>query len=155
MHAKLKAFWGGFSFFWSIFCHFFMQNLSFLRGWVVFWSKKRHFFSCKTSAFAGLGALFDTFFCHFLVFFLCKTSVFCEAGWSFRVKKYNFFHAKVKFLRGWVIFLVHFLSTFVLFFNLVELSWKKGIHLSILKLGFCSRLNPFGDSFAYQFLTKK
>ena len=129
-------------------------------GVEIFFSKSPYvgrfsIFHAKLHVFAGLGALFDTFFCHFLVFFLCKTSVFCEAGWSFRVKKYNFFHAKVKFLRGWVIFLVHFLSTFVLFFNLVELSWKKGIHLSILKLGFCSRLNPFGDSFAYQFLTKK
>ena len=56
--------------FWSSFCHFFMQKFCFLRGWVVFLSKKKLFFSCKTSVFAGLGALFGTFFCHFFVIFL-------------------------------------------------------------------------------------
>ena len=54
----------------SIFCHFFIKKISFLRGWVVFLSKKRQFFSCKTSVFAGLGALFSNFFVDFLAFFL-------------------------------------------------------------------------------------
>ena len=44
--------------FLSIFCHFFMQNFSFLRGWEVFLSKKIHLFSGKTSIFAGLDGLF-------------------------------------------------------------------------------------------------
>ena len=56
--------------FWYVFCHFFMQNFSFLRGCEVFLSKKKTFFSCKTSVFAGLGALFDNFFCDFCVIFL-------------------------------------------------------------------------------------
>ena len=33
-------------------------------------SKKRQFFSCKTSVFEGLGGLFGTFFVYFLSFFL-------------------------------------------------------------------------------------
>ena len=48
----------------------FLQNFSFLRGWLAFLSKKKTFFSCKISDFAGLGALFGTFFCHFFVIFL-------------------------------------------------------------------------------------
>ena len=56
--------------FLSFFGHFFLQNLSFLRGWEVFLSKKRQFFSCKISVFAGLGALFGNFFVDFLAFFL-------------------------------------------------------------------------------------
>ena len=56
--------------FWCFFLPFFMQNFSFLRGWEVFLSKKKTIFSCKTSVFAGLGALFDTFFCDFCVIFL-------------------------------------------------------------------------------------
>jgi len=47
-----------------------MQNFSFLRGWVVFLSKKKTIFLCKTSVFAGLGGLFSTFFVYFLSFFL-------------------------------------------------------------------------------------
>ena len=82
-----------------------MQKFSFLRGWVAFLSKKKTFFSCKISDFAGLGALFGTFFCHFFVIFSCKISVFWEAGRSFWVKKNTFFHAKLKFLRGWMLFL--------------------------------------------------
>ena len=46
-----------------------MQKFSFLRGWEVFFSKKRHFFSCKTSIFAGLGCLFEQKKWHFLRFF--------------------------------------------------------------------------------------
>ena len=55
--------------------------------------------------FAGLGAFFGQFFCHFFGIFSCKTSVFCGVGWSFWVKKEIFFHAKLRFLRGWVLFL--------------------------------------------------
>ena len=47
-----------------------MQNFSFWRGWEVFLSKKRQFFSCKISVFGGLGALFGNFFVDFLAFFL-------------------------------------------------------------------------------------
>ena len=89
-----------------------MQNFSFLRGWVVFLGKKRHFFLCKTSVFAGLGGLFGTFF----VIFLCKTSLFWGAGWSFWVKNDTFFHAKHQLLRGWVVFLskkIHFFEILV------------------------------------------
>ena len=57
--CKTSSFVGGFSFFLSFFCHFFMQKFSFLRGWMVFLCKKRHFFSCKTSAFEGLGGHFE------------------------------------------------------------------------------------------------
>ena len=47
-----------------------MQNFSFLRGWVLFLSKKSQFFEMKLHVFAGLGALFGTFFINFLSFFL-------------------------------------------------------------------------------------
>ena len=73
-----------------------MQKFSFLWGWVTFLSKKKTFFSCKTSVFAGLGALFGTFFCHFS----CKISVFCEAGRSFWVKKKHIFSCKTKVFAG-------------------------------------------------------
>ena len=95
---------------------FFTQKFCFLRGWVVFLSKKKHFFSYKTSVFAGLGGLFGTFFCHFFVIFSCKISVFCEAGRSFLSKKRHFFSCKISVLRGWVLFLVPFLSFFCIFF---------------------------------------
>ena len=62
-------------------------------------------FHSKLQVFAGLGAFLGELFCHFLVIFSCKISVFCEAGRSFWVKKYTFFHAKHKFLRGWMLFL--------------------------------------------------
>ena len=54
----------------TTFCHFFMQNFSFLRGWVLFLSKQRQIFEMKLHVFAGLGALFGTFFINFLSFFL-------------------------------------------------------------------------------------
>ena len=77
-----------------------MQKFCFLRGWVVFLSKKKLFFSCKTSVFAGLGALFGTFFCHFFFHFSCKISVFCEAGRSFWVKKKTIFSCKTSGFAG-------------------------------------------------------
>ena len=45
--------------FLSFFCHFFIPNFSFLRGWEVFLRKKKTIFSCKTSVFEGLDALFE------------------------------------------------------------------------------------------------
>ena len=78
-HAKLQVFAGLGALFGTFFCHFFMQNFSFLGGWEVFLSKKNTFFYEKLHVFGGLGALFGTFF----VFFSCKISVFCEAGRSF------------------------------------------------------------------------
>ena len=68
-------------------------------------------------SFCGSGWLFGTFFWHFFVIFSCKNSVFCEAGRSFCVKKDNFFHAKLKFLRGWVVFLSKKNSIFLRFFR--------------------------------------
>ena len=62
--------------------------------------------------FAGLGGFSGHFFCHFFGIFSCKTSAFCGVGWSFWVKKDIFFYAKLRFLRGWVVFLVPFLSFF-------------------------------------------
>ena len=104
--------------FLELFLSFFiMQKFSFLRGWEVFLSKKRQFFSYKTSVFAGLGGLFGTFFSTFFVIFLCKNSVFSEAGRSFWVKKDNIFHAKLKFLRGWVAFLSKQNGIFLRFFR--------------------------------------
>ena len=61
-HTKLQFLRGWVLFlvpFFVIFLSFFMQNFSFLRGWEVFLSKKRQFFSCKTSFFGGLHALFE------------------------------------------------------------------------------------------------
>ena len=80
-------------------------------------SKKRQFFSCKTSVFAGLGGLFGTFFWHFFVIFSCRNSVFCEAGRSFLVRKRHFFRAKLQFLRGWVVFLSRKNGIFLRFFR--------------------------------------
>ena len=105
---KLHFFGAGCSFwylFLALFCHFFMQKFSFLRGWEVFLSKKRQIFLCKTSVFGGLGGLFGTFFSTFVIF-SCKNSVFWEAGRSFWVKKDNFFNAKLQFLRGCVVFFI-------------------------------------------------
>ena len=62
-------------------------------------------FSCKTSGFTGGFSFFWSTFCQFFVIFSCNTSAFCGAGWSFWVKKIHFFHAKLQFLRGWVVFL--------------------------------------------------
>ena len=60
--------------FWYLFlsflCHFLCKNSVFCEGGWPFWVKKKTFFSCKISDFAGLGALFGTFFCHFFVIFL-------------------------------------------------------------------------------------
>ena len=63
-------------------------------------SKKRQFFSCKTSVFAGLGGLFGTFFWPFFVIFSCRNSVFCEAGRSFLVRKRHFFSYKTSVFAG-------------------------------------------------------
>ena len=103
--------------FLSFFGHFFIHNLSFLRGWVVFLSEKDNFFSCKTSVFAGLGSLFGTFFWHFFVIFSCRNSVFWEAGRSLLVKNDIFFRAKLQFLRGWVVFLSRKNGIFLRFFR--------------------------------------
>ena len=62
-------------------------------------------FSCKTSGFTGGFSFSWSTFCQFFVIFSCNTSAFCGAGWSFWVKKDIFFHAKLQFLRGWVVFL--------------------------------------------------
>ena len=113
---KLQKLRGGFASFWSIFCKFFMQNFSFLWGWKVILSNKRAFFSYTISVFAGLGALFGNFFVDFFVILSYKISAFCEAGRSFWVQKDNFFHAKLQFLRVWVVFLVPFFSTFFVIF---------------------------------------
>ena len=84
--------------FLSIFCHFFMQNFSFLRGWEVFLSKKIPFFSHKILLFEGLGSFLGEFVCHFCVIFSCKMSVFFwQAGSSFWVKKYFFFRQNFSF----------------------------------------------------------
>ena len=61
-HAKLQIFGGMgalFGTFLALFCRLFMQNFSFLRGWELFLSKKRQFFSSKTSVFGGLVGLFE------------------------------------------------------------------------------------------------
>ena len=73
-------------------------------------------FSCKTSGFCGAGCSFGYLFCQFCGIFSCKTSAFCGVGWSFWVKKTLFFHAKLQFLRAWVVFLVPFFSFFGHFF---------------------------------------
>ena len=57
--CKISDFAGLVALFGTFFCHFFMQNFSFLRGWEVFLSKKNNMFSCKTSVFAGLDAIFE------------------------------------------------------------------------------------------------
>ena len=83
---------------------------------MVFLSKKKHFFSYKTSVFAGLGGLFGTFFCHFFVIFSCKISVFCEAGRSFLSKKRHFFSCKISvFTRLGALFGTFFCHFFVIF----------------------------------------
>ena len=60
------------------------------------------------------------FFSHFFVIFSWTISVFCEARWFFRVKKDIFFHEKLRFLRGWMLFLVPFLAHFCHFFCLIR-----------------------------------
>ena len=58
--------WSFWYLFLALFCHFFMQKFSFLRGWEVFFSKKT-------------------------TFFFVQNFSFCGAGWSFWVKKWDFF----------------------------------------------------------------
>ena len=58
--------WSFWYLFLALFCHFFMQKFSFLRGWEVFFSKKT-------------------------TFFFVQNFSFCGAGWSFWVKKMAFF----------------------------------------------------------------
>ena len=94
---------------------------------MAFLSKKKLFFSCKTSVFAGLGALFGTFFCHFFVIFSCKNSVFCEAGRSFCVKKYIFFQAKLQLLWGWMLFLSKKRYFFEIFFKMSDSAQSKPV----------------------------
>ena len=50
---------------------------------MVFLSKKKLFFSCKTSVFAGLGALFGTFFGGFFAIFHAKFQFFAGLGGLF------------------------------------------------------------------------
>ena len=45
--------WSFWYLFLALFCHFFMQKLSFLRGWEVSFSKKRHFFRSKLQFLRG------------------------------------------------------------------------------------------------------
>ena len=97
-HAKLLAFSGAGCSFWYLFCQFFV------------------IFSCKTSGFCGGGCSFWYLFCQFFVIFSCTISVFWEAGRSFRVKKDSFFHTKLRIFRGWMLFLVPFLSFLCNFF---------------------------------------
>ena len=53
--------------FLSIFCHFFMQNFSFLRGWEVFLSKKKTlFFRKKFQVLRGWMLFLTIFKFHFL-----------------------------------------------------------------------------------------
>ena len=74
--CKTSRFCGAGCSFWYlfllIFCHFFMQNFSFLGGWVVFLSKKRLFFHEKLRFLRGWMLFlvpFLTLFCHFFCLF--------------------------------------------------------------------------------------
>ena len=102
---------------------------NFLMGLKVWWSwGSRFFFSkspivgrfsifhAKLHVFAGLGALFGSFFGQFFVIFSCKTSVFCEAGCSFWVKKNSFFCKTSRFCGGGCSFWYLFLSIVCHFF---------------------------------------
>ena len=87
----------------------FLMGLKIWWSWgsSIFFSKSQKvgrfsIFHAKLQLFVGLGALFRTFFWHFLVIFSCKNSVFSEAGRSFWVKKDNFFMQNFSFWRaGW------------------------------------------------------
>ena len=85
--CKTSGFRGAGCFFGSIFlaffCHFFMQNFCFLRGWVVFLSKNRQFFYAKLQFLRG-----------WVVFLVPFLSLFC-----------HFFMQNFSFLRGWEVFL--------------------------------------------------
>ena len=85
-------------------------------------------FLCKTSVLGGLGGLFGTFFVIFLFFFhfSCKTSVFCEAGWSFWVKKTYIFMKIFSFCAAGWSFWYLFCYFFVLLFKLNRIILKKG-----------------------------
>ena len=113
-----------------------MQNFRFLWGWVLFlvpffviylsffhvkfqffarlgdiFEKKRKLFSCKTSVFAGLGAVLGSSFCHFFHFFMQNFSFL--RGWVvFLGKKDIHFYANLQFLSSWMVFLVPFLLFF-------------------------------------------
>ena len=81
-----------------------MQKFSFLRGCMVFLSKKKLFFM-QNFTFCGAGCSFWFFFLSIFCHFSCKISIFLR-GWEVLLsKKRQFFHAKLQFLRGWVVFL--------------------------------------------------
>ena len=82
-------------------------------------------FSCKTSGFWGGFSFFWSIFCQFCGIFSCKISAFCGAGWSFWVKNYIFFHAKLKLLKGWVVFLSKKMTIFLRFFIRKLKFWLK------------------------------
>ena len=89
--------------------------------------------------FFGVVFLFlGQFFSRFFVIFLYKTLVFCEAGWSSWVKNTFFFHAKLQFFQGWVLFLVNFLPFVMQNFSFLR-GWE--VFLSIFffmqNLSFC------------------
>ena len=71
--------------------------------------------------FWGGFSFFWSIFSHFFGFFSCKTffhaklQLFSGLGGLFEQKKYIFVDAKLQVLRGWVLFLVHFLIFFCLF----------------------------------------
>merc|ERR1711973_932441 len=58
---KTSGFCGAGWIFWSIFCQFFKQNLSFYRGWLVFLSKKDTFFFAKLQFLRGWMLFLGTF----------------------------------------------------------------------------------------------
>ena len=64
---------------------------------MVFLSKKILFFSCKISVFAGMGALFGTFFVNFLSFLHAKFLFFARLGGLFELKKTFFFKQNFSF----------------------------------------------------------
>ena len=155
--CKTSGFLNGYLLFWVNFLSFFFfiflcKNFVFCEAGWFFLVKN---FLMQNFSFCGAGCSLWFLFLSFFFIFSCKTSVFWEAGWSFCVKNTFFFMQNFGLCGvGWSFWYL-FCYFFVLLFKLNRIILKKEIYLSILKLGFCCGLNPFGDSYAYQFLTKK
>ena len=156
--CKTSGFCGGGCSFWYLFCQFFVIFSCTIS---VFWEagrsfrvKKDSFFHTKLRIFGGW-MLFLVPFLSFLCNFFMQNFGFLRGWVVFSCKKYIFFMQNISLCGvGWSFWYL-FCYFCVLLFKLNRIIFKKEIYLSILKLGFCCGLNPFGDSYAYQFLTNK
>ena len=103
--------WSFWYLFFALFCHFFMQKFSFLRGWEVFFTKKTTFFFMQNFSVLSRQVLFLVpFFCTFL-------SIFQNPH---RQDDFQFFMQNVCFLSRQVLFLSKKMQDFEIFLRFIR-----------------------------------